>query len=671
MADPARVADGRIKQTAEDAGAAAAAVDNLKGKLEGLNGVQVKAPNEGLAKIADTAKSKIPAAMNAAKDAIVGVGTAVKKVLAGDVRGALDMVGGAIKGGVESATKKLTDVLEKLGPAGAVAAAVISTAVAIATAGVSALVGSLLDAMAAAIGMAEGGARIKATFAALAGGKEAGAAVLKMVSELSAKMPFATGQIRGWAQELLAAGIKGEKLKSAIEAVAAAQALMGDAGAASATNLLKQLGEGGAAADTLVKGLKEGSKKAAAALAEMGLQTKDLADALGMTPEAFAKAKLSADQMSEAVEKALKKKGAGPLEEMMGSWPVILMKVKAGIQSLFGDAGAAVKPFMAEVKKLFENFYKGGAIINMLKPIVTAVLTTAFEWATRAVKAIRGIIEAFMDSTKAGGVLSGAITALKAGWAVLVQMFGLVGSVLKPIWTALKTIFSNAMVLQGLKYIFAGIAAAIMVVVVVIASVIAAFAAVAGAVAGAVGLIVGGIASVIGQITSMGETVIGVLGWLIGGAKQVGSDMISGLVSAITGGISAAVGAVVDLVSGVINAARGAADAHSPSRKMIGLVGKPLGQGVSVGMTAENDNARAAGEKSVASAIGGASKAADGGLGALAAPTPAKGGGAPAGAGIHIGSLTIMQPPGATRKEGEDFAEGFTKKMRELAAEAA
>jgi hypothetical protein len=30
-----------------------------------------------------------------------------------------------------------------------------------------------------------------------------------------------------------------------------------------------------------------------------------------------------------------------------------------------------------------------------------------------------------------------------------------------------------------------------------------------------------------------------------------------------------------------------------------------------------------------------------------------------------------MQPPGATRKEGEEFADGFMKKMREINAEAA
>jgi len=658
MADPTNP-----KQIGDDASAASKIIDGLKAKLAALSGVRVGQIGEdlrGMAKAGEGVAARVPGALNAAKAAIEGVGATVSKVLNGDIRGALAGIGKAAEAGIG----KLTEKLSQLGPYGQAAAAAIT----VLTSVVGALAGSMLDAMGAAIGMVEGGARIKATFDALAGGKAAGAATLKMISDLSAKLPFTTGQIREWAQSLMAAGLQGEALKSALEAVAAAQALMGDSGAAAAQNMMKQLAEGGKAAETLLKGIQEGSKKSAAALAEMGLSSKDLADALGMTPEKFAKAKISAEQMNKAIQDALKKKGQGPLDEMMGSWPVIMAKVKAGLMSLLGDLGPAVKPFMAEVKKLFEAFYKGGSVITFLKPIFTAVFSTLFSWATRAVSAVRAVMDALLNSTKAGGMLSGAIAVLKGAWAGIVAIFGAVKAGAMPIIEVFKKIFSNAAVLDGLKAIFTTLAVVIGAVAIAIAVVAAVVATVAGGIAAAVGGIVAAFALAAEGISTFVSSAVGVLEGLVSAAGEVGSNMVAGLVDAITGGIGAAVGAVVNMVKGVIDAARGAADAHSPSRKMIGLVGKPLGQGVHVGMTAENDNARAAAGKTVRSAIEGAGKAKDN-LGKLGAPAPK--GEAAAAPSSTTYQITIQQPPGATRKEGEEFAAGFMHKMRELQAEAA
>jgi hypothetical protein len=146
---------------------------------------------------------------------------------------------------------------------------------------------------------------------------------------------------------------------------------------------------------------------------------------------------------------------------------------------------------------------------------------------------------------------------------------------------------------------------------------------------------------------------------------QVGQNIVDGLTNAITGNAGEPIGAVEALIAQVIAAAHAAADAHSPSRKM-GILGGFMDQGLAGGMD-DSDASTRAGASMVNRASGAAAAAAGGSAGGLGGP---KAGGAGGGGG-NTYNVTIMQPPGATKKEGEDFAEGFNRKMRELAAEAA
>lgn len=652
-----------LKETTAEAGKAAAAVENLKGKLDGVAGARAKVGgvSQAIASVGESA-GKVPAALNAVRDAASAMGTVVGRVFSGDLRGAVTAFGDAATAGVG----KVAEKLGTLGPAGEAAGAVLVTLTAI----VRTLAGTLLDLGLAAIGVYETRNALQATYQSLAGSEAGGKAVVAMVDRLAASMSFSTAQIGDWAKRLLAAGYRGEQLEAAIKGVAAATAIMGPQGGAAAELLYKKLGAGGEAAKAMLKAIQTGSGDAAEKLTAAGLTSQDLADALGMPVNKMKTAKIEAAQMQDALNKALAKRGAPALANMVTDLSTLMMKLREGALSLFEDLKPAIDPFATALQELASLFYKNGDATKAAKPIVTQFFSTLFGWATKAVIAIKGVVQWLLQSGKEGNFFAGALDVLKAGWAALSAVFGVVKSALAPVWVGLKAIFSNAMVIKGIKGVFTAIVAVITAVVVVTAALGAAFVAAAGIVSGALAAIWGAMNWLIGGAVSVVQAVVSALYGLVTGASTVGSDMVAGLVSAITGGIGAAVGAIVNLVSSVIGGARGAADAHSPSRKMIGLVGKPIGQGVPVGIMAENDNARAAGEASVGAAIAGAQRASEkSDMGALA-PAPAAQGAA-RGPTFQIGSVTIQQPPGATRKEGEEFAVGFHTKMMQLAAEAA
>ncbi len=335
---------------------------------------------------------------------------------------------------------KLQGYLSQLGPEGAAAAAAIGV-LAIA---ITATVGTLLAAGAAAIEVVQQLTQMTTIFGALAGSAAGGAKVTAMVQKLGSELPFATSQIGEWVQGLQRAGVAGKDLEAATRAIAAAAALNPAGGAAAAQETIAKLASGGKEATDLVKAIAEGSKKGTSALREMGLSVADLGGKAAV-------AKMSAAELTKAIEKALVKKGKDPLSEMAMTWPVIFAKAKEGIMSLFDKLGPAVKPFMAAVKSLFAEFSKGGGVINTLKLIVTSVMTTLFSWATSAVKAVHSLINTFTGAGKSTGIFSGAIGVLKSGWAALGSIWKMVSAALTPLIGYLKAIFSNATVLSGIK----------------------------------------------------------------------------------------------------------------------------------------------------------------------------------------------------------------------------
>ena len=70
---------------------------------------------------------------------------------------------------------------------------------------------------------------------------------------------------------------------------------------------------------------------------------------------------------------------------------------------------------------------------------------------------------------------------------------------------------------------------------------------------------------------------------------DVGLSITDGVVQGVKDGKSGVVNSIVDTVKAAIKAAKAAADIHSPSRVMRDEVGKPLSQGVALGVTDEAD----------------------------------------------------------------------------------
>jgi len=435
------------------------------------------------------------------------------------VGGKLASMGGPL-GSVQSG-------LAKLGPYGLAAAA----ALAVLTVAITATVGALVAMAAAAIQVVQTRAALLATFSALGGGAAQGRATLEMVERLGEKLPFTTDKIAEWAKSLQSAGLQGKSLEHAVKAVAAATALMGDSGGVAAQNLIEKLAEGGKGADAMLKQIQQGAGRSNKLLAEMGLMSRDVAKALGKTPEEMKKAKVSADDMRKAIETALRAKGGGALEQLGSTFPVIIAKAKEGLLSLFDKLGPSVAPFMAAIKSLFGEFSKGGNAIKILKPIVTDVFSTLFSWATRAVTFIHD------------GFQQLEIVGLKVAIA------------LAPIINAIRRFAASENFIRGLKVAFvllgAAIAIAVLPLIVLGAAVVIVIGLFVALVAGAIylaGVIGGAVTGAFARIKAA------VASFKLPNLAAAARNMVASFIAAISAGI----GSVVQAMASMGSAAKGA-----------------------------------------------------------------------------------------------------------------
>lgn len=568
---------GGAAEAALSAAGAAAAVAGIR--LRGLNGRFIS--QEALAGLAQaipgfaglSAEAKAAAlASSAAAGGVVKVGKAAEqlakqqekaaaaklkldeklltqseKLAAKDANDAAnDSMGGKIKGMVgamenaNGVTGKLSAALRSLGPAGAAVAAALTVIIAV----VGAVVIAFRDMASAAISISQEKDALAATFKALSTGAESGTELVDSLSEVAAALPFAEGKVLAWGKSFMSAGIEGDKLTSAVKATAAATALMGEEGGQAAQNMIKQLAAGGDAADALIKTVQNGGKKAAVQLAAMGLQADDLARALGVTPEKMKAMALTADQLGAAIEKAVTEKGAGALETMGLTWDSIKGKLSDGAEDLFEDMGAAVTPFMAEVKSLFSEFFAGSTTMSTTKELLTAVFTEVFAVATKVVN--------FLHK----GFLMVEIAAFQVATAIL------------PIVRAIMAVASNAMVLNGLFFILKTIAVLIVALSVPLIVITAAFWAVGTVVFAVLSAIVGAILWCVGDaVRAFGVMGAAISGWATS-AWKAGTDWVMGIVGSITGGVGMVVDAVKNLASSAMSAFTGFFKIKSPSQLM-------------------------------------------------------------------------------------------------------
>lgn len=457
-------------------------------------------------------------------------------VMSGAFQGAMNKVGSA----GNAAAEKIT-ALGAVGPEGeAVGVAIQGMSMAFA-----ATIGVLLTLGGIAVDTTQRLDMLRSKLDALGGSSGVGGKLMGVVNDLGGKLPFATDQIARWVQSLSMVAKTGSQLKGMVTALAAAQALMGESGAAAAQRMFETLSRGGSEAQALIMKLQTGLPEARAQLAQLGLKTSDLAAALGVSEQQFRRMRLTADQFNDALQKALKKKGAGPLGDLALQLPTILGKAREGFFSLFDKLGPAVKPFMKAVQELFKEFGKGGGATKALKPIFTDVLGAGFKFATQVVKGITSIVKAiepvitrfnqWRKTAEGAKIISTILAGLKAGLMIVGVVLGVVVAV-------------------------ATVATAIWV-------------AMAGAIVYLVGIVSGAFSTVWeslgGTVSGAMDSVTSALSGLVDGATSAAGGFVQGLVGGIVAGGAAVIEAVKGLAAGALGAFKGVLGIASPSKVML------------------------------------------------------------------------------------------------------
>lgn len=413
-------------------------------------------------------------------------------------------------------------------------------------------------------------------FDAIGQGKNAGAATLAQIDKLAKALPFSTSQIADWAKSLTSAGISAKELEAAVTAVASATALMGQSGGAAAESMIKQLAEGGKAASTALKGIQEGSKKSAAKLADMGLKMEDLGGKAAV-------AKMNADQLREAIEKALAKKGKGAIENMFGDFPVIMMKVKEGFVSLFEKLGKPMDAFMAAFGKMFGQFGKGTGPMKALQKVVTEVFGTILNYATMAIKAISAFVKENFTAKNVGST-----------WKDIKEAVASVLPALKALIEPIKAMLKDKSTLEGMKVVFKVIAAVVVVAAVALVAMAGAFLLVINW----IGKFATGAGSATTAVRTLGAGILNSLKGLASGAASAAGGFISGLLGGIKAGAGAIIAAVAGLAKGALGAFKSALGIASPSKVMMEQGGH-MATGVAEGVTQNAPKAQAATAKMV------------------------------------------------------------------------
>jgi hypothetical protein len=483
----------------------------------------------------------------------------------------------------------LREKFEALAPA-------IATAVVILTAYAAAL-WSLAK---AAVGFTQEKDALRATFDVFTSG--GGDTLLAGLEDLASQLPYTADRLNAWAKSMASAVGTGEELKTAIRAVAAAEAIMGKSGASAAEGLIKRFAM---MAETGQKVKLD--RRILSQLAEAGVSVKALAAALGVAPDKLGQMSIAADKLGAAMQKALIQNGAKSLAVMGNSWASISAKLSEGWDDAFEDLGDIVGPFMAQLRSLASEFFAGGAASKGLGGVVRGVLTPAFEIATRTVRAMHiaylnmliaflqariffaPVIDAFNKIGVAGGVVNVAMYLIAGTAIVLAVVFGVLA--LAAVLIALPFIIFAATVY--------GVVRAVQYLIGVFSGAIANFDNLKNKVSETGSSIVATIASTLGGVGVL-------LANLPLIAVQAGANFVIGLVQAITTGQGPVADAVKALARAAIGAITGAFQTKSPSR-VTSKIGGYFTQGLTGGIDDGTDD--------VADAAQGAGDAAIGGLG--------------------------------------------------------
>lgn len=438
--------------------------------------------------------------------AVDSLGSTVRALSEGDLKGAANSLGDLAKG--------LDEVVPGLG-----------TLASIAIKAAGAVAGLVLEGARFALEAAEQKRQLIATYDALLGFAGAGAQADDMLSDLSRTLPQTKDQLAAWGQQFAAMGVTDlGALQGQIHATAAAQALMGDKGAAAYTSLSKKI-QGAIQAH---QGLKI-SDRQLQSLATTGVNVADIAERMGMTAESLRagldKGTISADRFGSAMQQALVAKGQKPLEGMANAMGNQIAHLKQNIGDMFEDVEPG--PFLGAMKDLLGIFDQNTASGKTMKAAVTGFFNGVFSIASKVLPYIKKF---FIDLVIAGLKI---YIGLKPTIAAFKQLFAGKGS--GDAFGLMLKVIENSIVMVGY------------------------------AAAGAIAIFV--------KMMTIGKAVVTAIGDAFSGISDIANSLVDGLVNGITGGVGRVVDAAKGLASGALDAVKGVLGISSPSREMMMLGG--------------------------------------------------------------------------------------------------
>lgn len=455
---------------------------------------------------------------------------------------------------IGAANDGLAKATEMLGPYAEAADVVVAA--------IGAIVSKLWELGKAAVAATQEKDALRATFDVFTGG--AGDDLLAGLEELSSGLPFTADKLNALAKSMLSAVGSGEELKTALRAVAAATAIMGESGGAAAEGLIKRF------AMMAESGQKVSlDRRILTQLASAGISVQALAKALGVAPDQLGKMKIAAGDLSAAMQTALIQNGSKALAVMGDTWKSISAKLSEGWDDAFEDLGALVGPFMAQLRSLASEFFAGSTAGGEFKDVIKGVLTPAFEVATRSIRAMHiaylNVLIAFLRAKIFLAPLIDALSSIGvSGGIVNVVMYLIAGTAI-----ALAFVFgvlALAVFLVALPFIIAAVA---------IYGLVKAIQYIYGLISGAAGnfgnlstaAAEGGasfVQSVIGMVTGAGAALLS----LPLAAAEAAANFVGGLVSGIASGAGAVADAVKSLAAGALASFTSFFGIASPSKVM-------------------------------------------------------------------------------------------------------
>lgn len=323
-----------------------------------------------------------------------------------------------------------------------------------------------------------------------------------------------------------------------------------------------------------VRGAIEGTTQAVAGIAKMlDLVVPGLGQAVSaIVTIAGGLAGVTAGLVKSGVEFAL------VTNDVAGEMAAMKKGFTENITAMF--KGINIKPFIGEMKGLFEIFDQSKPSGQAMKAAIGGAFNKVFEVLTKVVPMVKHFfLDIVILSLKAYIALKPLIKGIK-DFASSAEGAAIINTVLSGLWTMLKVV---------------GVAFGVVVVAALVLW-------------GAMILVSVAVWSAVGAAFGMLSEVSMALGEWIASAATSAYDFISGLVNGITGGAIRVVGAVKGLASQAISAVTSTLKIGSPSRVMMGK-GLDTAEGMAVGIEAGADDVHGAASTMATAAAKGASAA--------------------------------------------------------------